>query len=151
MGYVDLRRRKDRARSGRKAEAAPGVLRDPLFLLGTGFVLGSVASYVLFGSLGPGGPLLLLFVAAVALLLHVLWLSTRGGPAGVGPTPGSEKRLLLAILDAGGGTTPVDAALETSLTVDEAEDLLTRLAERGHLKIESRDGTLFYTLPARRP
>jgi hypothetical protein len=44
----------------------------------------------------------------------------------------------------------VEAALETSLTVDEAEELLTRLADRGHLVVEGRDGVLFYTLPGRR-
>ena len=54
----------------------------------------------------------------------------------------------MAILDAGGSITPVEAALETSLTVD--EEILTRFADRGHLLVESRDGALFYTLPGRR-
>ena len=56
----------------------------------------------------------------------------------------------MAIRDAGGSITPVGAALETSLTVDEAEEILTRLANRGHLLVESRDGTLSYALPGRR-
>lgn len=56
----------------------------------------------------------------------------------------------MAIQGAGGGITPVEAALETSLTVDEAEEILTRFADRGHLVVQSRDGALLYTLPGRR-
>ena len=70
-------------------------------------------------------------------------------PQAVRPGIGSEKRLLLAISDAGGAITPVEAALETSLTVDEAEEILTRFADRGHLVVEGRDGALFYALPGR--
>ena len=61
---------------------------------------------------------------------------------------GGEKQLLLAIRQAGGdGITPVEAALQTSLMVDEAEDTLDHLAARGHLHVEGRDGSLFYVLP----
>ncbi|MGI8908959.1 MAG: hypothetical protein ACR2JR_00145 [Rubrobacteraceae bacterium] len=48
------------------------------------------------------------------------------------------------------GLTPVEAALETSLTVDDADELLSHLAERGHLHVHSHEGTLYYTLPGRR-
>jgi hypothetical protein len=47
-----------------------------------------------------------------------------------------------------GGITPIQAALETSLTVDEAEGILSHLANRGHLHLGSRDGTLLYMLPS---
>jgi hypothetical protein len=68
------------------------------------------------------------------------------------PRSGAEKQLLIAIADAGAGISPVEAALKTSLTVDEAEEILTRLADRGHLLVQSRDGGLFYALPGgRRP
>ena len=56
----------------------------------------------------------------------------------------------MAIQDAGGSITPVEAALETPLTVDEADEILSRLANRGHLLVESRDGALSYALPGRR-
>jgi hypothetical protein len=62
--------------------------------------------------------------------------------------PGSEKQLLMAIAEAD-GITPVEAALKTSLTVDEAKEILSRLADRGHLLVESRDGALSYTMPGR--
>ncbi|MEJ7631837.1 MAG: hypothetical protein WKF28_04975, partial [Rubrobacteraceae bacterium] len=56
---------------------------------------------------------------------------------------------LMAIRDSD-GLTAVEAALETSLTVDDADKLLSRLAERGHLHLQSRNGALFYVLPGRR-
>ena len=154
MDHVDLQqRREDRIRA-RQASKAPrrSVTRDPTVLMGTGFVLGSAVSFyaiVQMGMFGLGTVLPL--VAAAALLIYVLWLLMGEGPAENKPKLGSEKQLLLAILDAGGSMTPVEAALETSLTVDEAEEILTRLADRGHLVVESRDAALFYTLPGRRP
>ena len=57
----------------------------------------------------------------------------------------------MAIRGADNGITPVEAALEISLTVDEAEDILTSLADRGHLVVQSRGAALLYTLPKRRP
>jgi hypothetical protein len=57
----------------------------------------------------------------------------------------------MALQTAGDGITPVEAALETSLTVDEAEDILTSLADRGHLVVQSRGAVFLYTLPGRRP
>ena len=41
----------------------------------------------------------------------------------------------MAILEIGGRITPVEAALKTSLSVDEAESILSRLATHGHLLI----------------
>ena len=149
MDYVDLQRRR-RGRDRRKFGAMPrSVVRDPLFLVGTGFVLGSATSFLFFGLNMPGITVLLPFVAAVALLLYILWLQIRGNPAEIAPRLGSEKQLLMAIQDAG-AITPVEAALETSLTVDEAEEILTRFADRGHLIVQSHDGALLYTLPGRR-
>ena len=56
----------------------------------------------------------------------------------------------MAIRDSGGAITPVEAAIETPLTVDEAEEILSRLANLGHLLVEERDGVLFYLLPGKR-
>lgn len=150
MEYVDLRRRrKERAR--RKAGTSrSGISRDPFFLVGSGFLLGSVVSHFFTDALYmTGASALLTLAATILLLLYVLRLLVREDPARIGPKPGSEKQLLMAVRDTD-GVTPVEAALETSLTVDEAEELLTRLADRGHLVVEGRDGVLFYTLPGRR-
>ena len=40
--------------------------------------------------------------------------------------------------------------METSLTVREADRMLSELAGGGHLAVESKDGALFYSLPGRR-
>ena len=66
------------------------------------------------------------------------------------PSPNtSEKELLAAIRDSGGSITPAEAAMETSLTVREADRMLSELAGGGHLAVESRDGSLIYSLPNR--
>jgi hypothetical protein len=85
----------------------------------------------------------------ILLLLAGLgvWRLRRDGPKSVEPRFGGEKQLLAAIQSAGGTMTPVKAALETSLTVDEAERILTHLADRGHLFVESHEGGLYYVLP----
>jgi hypothetical protein len=40
--------------------------------------------------------------------------------------------------------------METSLTVREADALLSELASGGHLRVEDRDGALYYSLPGRK-
>ncbi len=149
MEYVDLRRRReDHAR--RKPEASRrSTARNPLFLFGAGFVLGCIVSPFFFNVLYVGDFFALLPVA-VALLCYLLRLLGKR-PGETGPKFGSEKQLLMALQTAGDGITPVEAALETSLTVDEAEDILTRLADRGHLVVQSRGAALLYALPGRHP
>ena len=153
MNFVDLqRRRTERARASREPESTRRrVTQDPLLLAVTGFVLGSAVSYSLFHTLHVGGlSALLPFAAAVALLLYAGRSLLRPRTGGNRTKIGSEKQLLMAIQDAGGTITPVEAALETSLTVDEAEEILTRFADRGHLMVQSQDGALVYALPDRR-
>jgi hypothetical protein len=152
--YVDLRRRReDHAR--RKPEASRrSTARKPLFLFGAGFVLGCIVS-LFFNMLYVGDfsallPVVLAVALAIALFCYFLRLLGKR-PGETGPRFGSEKQLLMALQSAGDGITPVEAALGTSLTVDEAEGILTSLADRGHLVVQSRDAALLYTLPGRRP
>lgn len=58
----------------------------------------------------------------------------------------SEERELLGALEAHGELTPIQAAMETSLTVSEAERRLKELAEGGHLEVRVRGGGIFYAL-----
>jgi hypothetical protein len=60
-----------------------------------------------------------------------------------------ERELLSAIRANGGSITPAEAAMDTSLTVREADRMLSELASEGHLLVESREGSLFYALPRR--
>ena len=67
------------------------------------------------------------------------------------PKPDNKEReLLSAMRDNGGSITPAEAAMETSLTVREADQMLSELAGGGHLAVESKEGSLFYALPRRR-
>ena len=65
------------------------------------------------------------------------------------PKLGKERELLSAIRENGGSITPTEAAMETSLTVREADGMLSELAGGGHLAVESCNGALFYSLPGR--
>lgn len=69
-------------------------------------------------------------------------LSVDGSPGG----KGAERQLLEAIARHG-EITPVRAALETTLTVGEADRMLGDLASAGHLSVGTEDGALLYSLP----
>jgi hypothetical protein len=147
VGHPDLqRRREERGRAYTGQEGAP----DPYFYSTLGFGLATPASWLSFLMFWSGSPLPVvaapLMPPTVFVLLGVWQLWNRRAPDAKLP-PGAEKQLLLA-LSRSRRLTPVEAAIETSLTVDEAEEILSRLAGRGHLIVENRDGVLFYALPA---
>ncbi len=58
---------------------------------------------------------------------------------------GGERELLEALRERG-ELTPAEAAMDTSLTVAEADSMLRELAEGGHLEVRVRGGGLFYSL-----
>jgi hypothetical protein len=155
VGYVDLRRRQEERARGRRENAHPwhDVGHNPYFFSTIGFGLAIPASWLSFFMFIYGAPLPVaaapLMPSTVFVLLCV-WQLRDQRPQSGKPGAGGEKQLLMAIRDAGGSITAIEAALETSLTVDEAEEILSRFADRGHLLVESRDGTLYYVLPGRR-
>jgi predicted ArsR family transcriptional regulator len=57
-----------------------------------------------------------------------------------------KERELLQALQSKGELTPAQAAMETSLTVNEADEMLADLAAKGHLNVKVRGGGLFYGL-----
>ncbi|MGH3086783.1 MAG: hypothetical protein ACRDSJ_05630 [Rubrobacteraceae bacterium] len=61
------------------------------------------------------------------------------------PANDRERELLEAMRDKG-ELSPAQAAMETSLTVKEADGMLKELAEGGHLDVRVRGGGLFYAL-----
>ena len=65
----------------------------------------------------------------------------EGSPAGHG-----KERELLGVLREHAELTPARAAMETSLTVSEADEILKGLAEGGHLEVRVRGGGLSYAL-----
>ena len=90
-----------------------------------------------------------MFPALVLLALGISKLQEKKQRS-IPPKLGKERELLSAIRDNGGSISPTEAAMETSLTVREADGMLSELAGAGHLAVESRHGTLFYALPGRR-
>lgn len=58
----------------------------------------------------------------------------------------SAERQLLEVIERNGEITPARAALQTSLTVDEAEQLLSELAQKGHLDVRVEGSKLVYSL-----
>lgn len=58
----------------------------------------------------------------------------------------SRERELLKALERHGELTPAWAAMETSLSVAEADEMLKELAEAGHLEVLVRGGGIFYAL-----
>jgi hypothetical protein len=89
-----------------------------------------------------------MFPALVLLALGISKLQEKKQRS-VLPKLGKEREPLSAIRDNGGSTTPTEAAMETSLTVREADGMLSELAGGGHIAVESRNGALFYSLSGR--
>jgi hypothetical protein len=72
--------------------------------------------------------------------------SRRGVRRGGVAAEGSKERELLEALARRGELSPALAALETSLTVDEADRMLTDLAKSGHVEVRAHEGRLGYAL-----
>jgi hypothetical protein len=90
-----------------------------------------------------------MFPASVSLALGLSKLEQQRRKA-VSPRVSKERELLSVMRNNTGSITPTEAAMETSLTVSEADKMLSKLAGGGHLQVESSEGTLFYRLPGRR-
>jgi hypothetical protein len=141
----DIYKRDDREeirRSGEESNAGPYVL-IALALAFAGF---GVSIGITSGVLVP--VFVFMFPAFVLLALAISKLQEKKQRS-VPPKPNKERELLSAIRENGGSITPTEAAMETSLTVREADGMLSDLAGGGHLAVESRNGALFYSLPGR--
>ncbi len=108
----------------------------------------------MFSAAGAFGffPFFLFFWAIPFLLVPALELSARG-IAGLfeararGPVDdGRKEKELLVALARRGELTPAGAALETSLSVAEADKMLSELAKDGHVEVRAREGRLGYAL-----
>jgi ATP/maltotriose-dependent transcriptional regulator MalT len=118
-----------------------------ILLFSVGFVIDrgladvGVVWLAVFG-IGVGAPVLLLRQINRAIAAHEA--SRRVGNS----TRGKEKELLGA-LEEQGRLTPATAAMRTSLTVDEASEMLEELVHKGHLESRTDQGTAAYALAGR--
>lgn len=85
------------------------------------------------------------FPAFGLLLRGIAGLSEGEGQRQV-PAANSRERELLGALREHEEITPTQAAMETSLTVEEADEMLKDLAAKGHLDVRVRGGGIFYGL-----
>jgi hypothetical protein len=124
-----------------------------------GFPVGLVVGGLLL--LFVAGPVLHFFpfflILAVPFLLVPAFAAAARGLAGVAEARTREKtgrmeaeeskeRELLGALARRGELSPALAALETSLSVAEADRMLSDLAESGHLEVRAQDGRIGYAL-----
>jgi predicted transcriptional regulator len=132
----------------KREEEEPGDKeRNPyLYLgLGLGFAMATVMVIATAGVLAAG---LGFVIPATALLGVGIYELQR--QRDVLPRPvNKERELLSAIRDNEGRITPTEAAMGSSLTVREADKMLSELAAGGHLMVESKNGALFYSLASR--
>jgi hypothetical protein len=112
---------------------------------GIGFVLAAIMVIITAGTPAAG----IGFVIPAAIFLGLAANDFQKYRHALPQPANKERELLSAIRDNGGSITPAEAAMETSLTVREADQMLSELAGGGHLAVESKGGSLFYALPRR--
>lgn len=113
--------------------------------VGIGLVIAAVLIMITANTAAAGFPFVIAATACLGIGISRFARQHRSLPA----TPNGERELLSAIRENGGSITPAEAAMETSLTVREADRMLSDLASEGHLMVEGREGALFYVLPRR--
>jgi hypothetical protein len=121
-----------------KAQAVTGVVTGGLILLAAALLIAFTHFWWLIFFFGWAVfPAFGVFARGVAGLVD-----TRSEP----PAANARERELLEALQSSGELTPAQAAMETSLTVNEADQMLKDLAAKGHLDVRVRGGGLFYGL-----
>lgn len=124
-----------------KAQAVTGVVTGGLILLAAALLIAFTNFWWLIFVFGWAVfPAFGVFARGVAGLVD-----SRPEPQELPPESSRERELLEAIKDHG-EITPAQAAMNTSLTVSEADEMLKNLAEGGHLDVRVRGGGLFYAL-----
>jgi hypothetical protein len=137
---------------GRRRMVPYGRPFPPQFMMG--LVIGGLFLFLVAGPAFQFFPLLFLiwavpfFVAPafVAVARGFTELTEARVRKGGTATEESKERELLEALARRGELSPALAALETSLTVAEADRMLSDLAESGHVEVRAREGRLGYAL-----
>ena len=121
-----------------KAQAVTGLVTGGLILLAAALAIAFTDFWWLIFVFGWAVfPAFGVFAQGVAGLIEA-----RSEP----PAANARERELLEALQRRGELTPAEAAMETSLTVNEADKMLEDLAAKGHLEVRVRGGGLFYSL-----
>ena len=131
------------SRNEEKSNSYPYVL----IALGLAFVGFGASVGLTAGELVPF--FVFMFPASVLLALGLSKLEQQRRKA-VSPRVSKERELLSAMQNNTGTIIPAEAAMKASLTVSEADEMLSELVAGGHLQVENSEGTLVYRLPGRR-
>ena len=121
-----------------RAQAVTGVVTGGLILLSAALLLWFTHFWWLIFVFGWAVfPAFGVFARGVAGLVE-----TRSEPL----AKNGKERELLGVLREHDEITPTQAAMETSLSVEEADGMLKDLAAKGHLDVRVRGGGIFYGL-----
>src|ERR671910_3708959 len=118
------------------------LLVSVVFVIDRGLADVGIVWLAVFG-IGVLGPVLMLRQVNRAITTHE---DSRRDALGAR----EKEKELLAALDGRDELTPATAAMRTSLTVDEASKMLEELARKGHLKAQTEEGILAYSLSEHR-
>ena len=138
---------------GRRTMVPYGRPFPPRFMMG--LVIGGLFLLFVAGPAFHFFPLLFLLIWAVPFFLAPTFVAVARGLSGLSEsltrkggtvTEESKERELLEALARRGELSPALAALETSLTVAEANRMLSDLANSGHLEVRAQEGRLGYAL-----
>jgi hypothetical protein len=138
---------------GRRTMVSYGRPFPPRFMMG--LVIGGLFLLFVAGPAFHFFPLLFLLIWAVPFLMAPAFAAIARGLSGFSEsrtrkggavTEESKERELLEALARHGEISPALAALETSLTVAEANRMLSDLANSGHVEVRAREGRLGYAL-----
>lgn len=141
MGYVGR---------GRGMGPHPGGHAPPVHLV-VGLVVGGIFLFFLVGAFD-FFPFFFLFWMIPFFLVPALGLSARSvaglfeARAQKPVDEGRKEKEVLEALARHGELTAARAALETSLSVAEADEMLSGLAKDGHIEVRAREGRLGYAL-----
>ena len=123
---------------------SPNPLRNGVLAMITGLMLSVALAFVLpsVAASGVGRVAIRATRAMVGRPASVSWARIATAPA----TEAAKERALLRALGRRGALTVAGAALETSLTVEEVDRMLSTLAVKGHLEVRVERGRLLYSL-----
>jgi len=122
---------------------SPNPLRNGLLTLVSGLLLFVGLALALPRVAASGvGRAVLRATSSVGWITRAVWRV----PATSLATEAAKEKELLEALDRHGALTVAGVALETSLTVDEADRMLSALAAKGHLEVSVARGRLLYSL-----
>jgi capsular polysaccharide biosynthesis protein len=130
-----------------KTPVSPDPIRNSILALVLGGLLGVVLAFLL--PVSPSGAASSIGESARQMMRGVGRPASgaRRTPATIPPvTEGAKEKELLEALRRHGELTVVGVALETSLSIEEADQMLLGLAAKGYLKVRAKDGGLFYSL-----